>query len=195
MLQTAKKRGRAVTDGGFEHNKLKPAVADPIKCCSNECCCLFWCLPCKVGWWLEDSVGMPFWTGCCCVNVFAARNLLRYQYRLALPNGTDETLEESMKPLLWFYAITNSKELGVLFCPFFLWWQYKFATTTQNMMNCKREGDSPGYLVGHVPAIDQHASLIGGYAGGAVIPTYGADVEMVGQQSQTPMISGSVVGK
>ncbi|CAE7362170.1 unnamed protein product [Symbiodinium microadriaticum] len=39
-------------------------------------------MPCAMGSLLENGMGMPWYMGCCCVNVCTARNLLRYQYRI-----------------------------------------------------------------------------------------------------------------
>lgn len=40
------------------------------------------------------QIGMPFFMGCCCVNMCAARNLIRYQYRIS----GDDFIEELVIP-------------------------------------------------------------------------------------------------
>jgi hypothetical protein len=54
------------------------------------CIYSFVCMPCGVGTALSRSVGMPYWMGCCCVNICAARNIIRYQNRILGSDIMDE---------------------------------------------------------------------------------------------------------
>jgi hypothetical protein len=47
-------------------------------------------MPCGIGTALSRSVGMPFWMGCCCANICAARNVIRYQNRIRGSDIIDE---------------------------------------------------------------------------------------------------------
>ena len=175
MLQTAKARGRAVVNGGRELNVTKPVIAEPIACCSGECCCLFWCLPCKVGSMLQDSMGMPWCTGCCCMSIYGASNLVRYQYRQVVAKGVDEEMEEVVKPYLFYVAAYILGgiwgPLGCLVLPPYLAWMTSFAMTVQNTVNAHSGQSSKGYLVGFTP-----------------------DPISTPTQSEIPMTVGTVVG-
>lgn len=93
LYQTAKARGNPTSNGGNHLNvhqfQTKFGSGD-----AHSCLYSCFCMPCAVGTMLEDSIGMPWYMGCCCVNVPTARNLIRYQYRIY---GKD-TLEECVFP-------------------------------------------------------------------------------------------------
>jgi len=96
MLQTSQQHGNVSIGGGPRFNR-RPwrygvgSMGDDAGQCvySSLCCCA------ATGRALENSMGMPCFMGCCCITPCAARNLVRYQYRL---DGED-LLEEASLPL------------------------------------------------------------------------------------------------
>ena len=192
MLQTAKARGRAVVNGGRELNVTKAVIAEPIGCCSGECFLLFCCLPCKVGSMLQDSMGMPYCTGCCCMTIYGASNIIRYQYRQVVAKGVDEEMEEVIKPYLWTKLAQVPGIQCCVSCAYVAW-MTSFAITVQNTVNARREKSSKGYLVGFTPdplgppmeaQMPMAVGTVVGPAGGAFVPTYGGNVEMAQVQPQ-----------
>jgi hypothetical protein len=131
LYQTSKARGNPTPDGGILHNTgvFKSELGSGS---ASTCLYTFCCMPCAKGTMLEKSVssnnvptlcpywhsfyakwfqmGMPFIIGCCCVNVCATRNLLRYQYRI---RGND-FLEDLVVPLSLSCV---GSTLGGLFAP------------------------------------------------------------------------------
>jgi len=119
MYQTVKSRGPASPTAGFSSNQtpFNPVnkIFDGVSCfegCFNLLYTVF--CPCfKVGNILENSVGMPWCMGCCCVPLFTARNIVRYQYRLSpvikqslcecWPTS-NEFVEECVWPSLLYYT-------------------------------------------------------------------------------------------
>jgi hypothetical protein len=45
---------------------------------------------------MEEAMGMPFWMGCCCMYPCAARNAMRYHYRIR--NDEGECCEDGCVP-------------------------------------------------------------------------------------------------
>lgn len=86
MIQTSLKYGNPTLTRGHFFNTNPWANNRGCECVSasntNLLCYSLCCLPCSVGSTLEVALGMPFVIGCCCVNPFTARNLIRYQYRI-----------------------------------------------------------------------------------------------------------------
>lgn len=103
LYQTTVAKGNPTTDGGaaFNVNNFSPN-SSACDCCM--CCYAFFCLPCSVGTIVNDSVGMPWFIGCCCMNIFSARNVLRYQYRIRRLTGDSDCLEECFWPCLTYVA-------------------------------------------------------------------------------------------
>jgi hypothetical protein len=92
MLQTSVQRGNPFPNAGREANTKPWNTSVPSSLYSNGFSGCFetlgtfifalLCLPCSTGSLMEESVGMPCCLACLCVNPFAARNLVRYQYRV-----------------------------------------------------------------------------------------------------------------
>ena len=102
LYQTTSSLGNPTTDGGFVFNQNSMVGA---KCNCFSCLYATFCLQCSLGTVLNKSVGMPWVMGCCCFNLFNARNVLRYQYRLRPQHGSD-VMEECFIPYM-FYCLTN----------------------------------------------------------------------------------------
>ena len=62
---------------------------------------------CTIGDLLQAAYGMPWCLGCCCVNLFFARNTIRYQYRLKTTSGANECVEECLVPYA-MYCLVNA---------------------------------------------------------------------------------------
>ena len=96
LLQTAHKRGNTSILGGHDANIREfnfffgACSSDPVSCIYSSVCC-----PCSTGNSLHTALGMPFVFGCCCMTPCAARNVLRYQYRLR----GDDISEELLGPI------------------------------------------------------------------------------------------------
>jgi hypothetical protein len=58
------------------------------------------CQQCAVGKIMSKSLGMPYYLACCCMNIFTARNVLRYHYRIQPAFGSD-LFDELLMPLLY----------------------------------------------------------------------------------------------
>ena len=114
LYQTTSIKGNPTTDGGAQFN-TQSFTTTP--CNFVGCLYAFFCLSCSIGTILQDSVGMPFLLGCCCFNLFNARNVVRYQYRIKhRMNSTSDCSEECLLP--WFvYVIANCTL--TFFCPCF----------------------------------------------------------------------------
>jgi hypothetical protein len=72
-----------------------PWIGSPPKDC-NSFMCGYCCLPCMVGRAMEEGVGMPCWMGCMCITPCAARNVMRYHFRVR--NDEDELFEDGIVP-------------------------------------------------------------------------------------------------
>jgi Cys-rich protein (TIGR01571 family) len=111
LYQTTKSYGNPTYNGGRQYNTGRYADAP-----SDGVCCRFlyalFCLPCSVGTALKHGTGMPFWMGCCCTNFCTARNIIRYQNRIA---GNDE-VDECVVPSILLIAFGA----GLLFWPLLL---------------------------------------------------------------------------
>lgn len=64
---------------------------------------------------MQNVFGMPWWMGCCCINIPYFRNAIRYQYRLTTSTENAEWIEECCLPFA-FYECT--KVVGHIFGPF-----------------------------------------------------------------------------
>ena len=96
LLQTSFKRGNTSVSGGYSHNSREFSFF--FGTCSNDvatCCYTSLCVPCATGAALQIATGMPYMLGCCCVTPCAARNIIRYQYRLA----GEELMDELCAPI------------------------------------------------------------------------------------------------
>lgn len=84
LYQTTLKRGIPVNDGGkdFNINEAYP-YCDTSRCEFATCLYAFFCRPCADGDALQKSVGLPWFLGCLFTSNCAARNIARYQYRMA----------------------------------------------------------------------------------------------------------------
>lgn len=81
LYQTTKRNGPASSNGGSVFNSgtfLYSYGSGTFQ----DCLYSFFCMPCAIGTMLDRTMGMPWYLGCCCVNLCAARNLIRYQYRI-----------------------------------------------------------------------------------------------------------------
>ena len=84
MYQTTAAYGNPTPDGGAVKNQGY-FVTQTGNCSARAFLCSCFCFPCAIASTLQMSMGMPFWFGCCCVgnNFCVARNLVRYQFRIA----------------------------------------------------------------------------------------------------------------
>ena len=102
LLQTTAQKGNPTTDGGKRFN------VNPISTAQYNCgACMYasFCMPCSIGSIMSESVGMPFLLGCLCLNLFNAKNIVRYHYRLRGENSSD-CIEECATPFC-FYCVAN----------------------------------------------------------------------------------------
>jgi hypothetical protein len=70
-------------------------MGSPPRDC-NSFMCGYCCLPCTVGKAMEEGVGMPCWMGALCMTPCAARNVMRYHFRVR--NEEDELFEDGIVP-------------------------------------------------------------------------------------------------
>jgi len=99
MYQTVIIKGNPSTDGGSRFN-LKAFSHESTQYSCKECMYAMCCCPCAIGTTLSNTVGMPFFMGCCCVSLCGARNIVRYQYRI----GGDECFDDYCFPVMVFNA-------------------------------------------------------------------------------------------
>ena len=111
LYQTTSQKGNPTTDGGKEFNTNNMLMGD---CNFGACMYACFCMPCSIGTFLQDSVGMPFLLGCCFFNLFNAKNVLRYHYRLRSTAGSD-CMEECFLPYL-MYCCANLLALPLSMC-------------------------------------------------------------------------------
>lgn len=102
LFQTTVLKGNPTTDGGKRFN-VNPMVTAQFSC--GACMYASLCMPCSIGSIMSESVGMPFLLGCCCLNLFNAKNIVRYHYRLRGANSSD-CVEECLTPFC-FYCVAN----------------------------------------------------------------------------------------
>ena len=62
------------------------------------------CSCCAIGDLASAAYGMPWWMGCCCMNLPMARNTIRYQYRLKPTTDLGEFGEECMCPCACYFC-------------------------------------------------------------------------------------------
>ena len=115
MYQTTKAKGNPTSDGGatFNTTKMKPINYWPSNhenFAYNMCCSC--CAKADI---MQNVFGMPWWMGCCCINIPYFRNAIRYQYRLTTSTENAEWIEECCIPFT-FYELT--KVIGHMFGPF-----------------------------------------------------------------------------
>lgn len=102
LLQTSFARGNSTSVGGSHHNVRDFTFY--FGTCAEECRhCIFGnlCCPCAQATSLKTALGMPYFFGCCCVTPCAARNIIRYQYRLR----GDDLMEEFCGPIAGIVAL------------------------------------------------------------------------------------------
>jgi hypothetical protein len=154
IYQTTAVRGNPTHDGGMVHNTLQgpfelPKDRLPIKLCYSFCC-----MPCSVATTMNDAMGMPYWLGFCCVNICAARNLVRYQYRLKPESG--DAVDECIGPAALYCA---GQCLQNTMCPCAgcvvggMLAAYQLDTATK--VEQRRAVSGPGYLFGYTPPPSQ----------------------------------------
>ena len=96
LYQTTKAYGAPAADAGRQFNTgAFTTQASNENCCRN-CMYSLCCCPCAIGTTMSQSVDMPFWMGCCCVNICMARNVVRYQYRI----GGDDCCDDFCVPTM-----------------------------------------------------------------------------------------------
>lgn len=86
LYQTTKQRGNPTPDGGKHANSSAfqfQVGGNSFSDCFCNCIYAACCLPCATGTILNRAIGLPFFFGCCCGNICLARNIVRYQYRIA----------------------------------------------------------------------------------------------------------------
>lgn len=115
LYQTTKNKRNPTSDGGaaFNATKMKPINYWPSNhenFAYNICCSC--CARADI---MQSVFGMPWWMGCCCVNIPQFRNAIRYQYRLTTSTENAEWFEECCLPFA-FYEFT--KIVGHIFGPF-----------------------------------------------------------------------------
>jgi hypothetical protein len=142
--QTAKERGAPVDNGGryTNVNQFVTPLPPPTATVQNymySCCCM----PCAVGDIMERSVSMPWYLGCCCVNVWTARNLMRYQYRI---QGND-VLEELAAPC-GAHFVTNIVQQCVPCAGCVLWAAYATLVTQLGLESTAHAPSRGPYLSG-----------------------------------------------
>lgn len=156
LYQTTSRLGNPTTDGGKAFNTQEMLVA---QCDFSSCMYAFFCMPCSIGTILQNSVGMPWLMGCCCFNLFSARNVLRYQYRLKARNGTD-CMEECFIPYMFYCLLGTCANVVATFCPclypcVFIPFCGAVVATDMAMLReaeMKKGGENKSYLKGYSPA-------------------------------------------
>lgn len=176
--QTAKDFGNPVTNGGrFANVHPFTTRLPPPEASVQEYAYSFCCTPCAIGNIMERSVGMPWYLGCCCVNVVSARNIMRYQYRLK----GDDVMEELVAPCCAHIGTHMAAQV----CPCagcFLWAAYAAVTTQMSL-------ESQGHAPSTVPYLSEsHApSLPPGGSGVVITP-----VAMIEQPTQQQVQIGKI---
>ena len=155
LYQTTKQKGNPTVDGG-RHFNVHPML--PAQCHCGSCMYASVCMPCSIGTILSDSVGMPFLLGCCCFNLFNARNIVRYQYRLRGSSGSD-CVEECLTPFC-IYCVANIIAnivalafpiLYVCLCPALCGVVVGIDVVLQQEAATKKGGERHAYLRGYSP--------------------------------------------
>jgi Cys-rich protein (TIGR01571 family) len=84
MLQTTRHYGRAPMAGVGPEFNLNNRIGVSQRSNENlfyDACYSVFCSRCAVGY-ASMSIGMPFWLGCCCMNVFEVNSAIRYHHRI-----------------------------------------------------------------------------------------------------------------
>lgn len=157
LYQTTAAKGNPTINAGaqFNTNQMVPGGCD-CGMCMYTC----FCMPCSVGTVLDMSVGMPFCLGCCCMNVFSARNVIRYHYRLKRSTDSD-CLEECFLPYATYVALMALS----YFCPcaqYGIWAMLVGVNMSLfNEARAKGSGQNRAYLRGYNPGFTQADVQIG----------------------------------
>ena len=120
MFQTSAQYGNTSHGGGYFSNvrdfnltcgTCKDEIVSDFDGCgvcatnyvghTSLCMYSFICCPCAISEIMDISMGMPSYYGCCCVTPCAARNLIRYHYRVR----GDDILEEMCVPIVASLAL------------------------------------------------------------------------------------------
>lgn len=154
VLQTTAQFGHPHGNVGPEHNYHMFHAVNDEECC-NQCLYATFCLPCAIGTSLSQSMGMPFFLGCCCSNFCIARNLLRYHYRMK----GDDCLEDCLAPYgIFFLTYFLSPFIPCLACCTYPY----FVTMVMLMTNEARvRGNAGAYLT---PTQSRYANAVGAAA-------------------------------
>ena len=86
---------------------------------------------------------MPYYLGCCCMNAFSARNIVRYQYRIK-PTFDEDIYDELLIPLLYVFG-------GLLLCNPIIGMSLQLALSVQLFREVKvrPKCESKRYLSGY----------------------------------------------
>lgn len=103
MIQTTTAYGLPTQDGGRMRN-VNQFTTEAGNCTCGTCMYSLFCCPCAIGSTMEKAIGMNFWFGCCCVNMCTARNVVRYQYRLAGDDCCDDFCAPTCGAILTYYC-------------------------------------------------------------------------------------------
>ena len=96
LYQSTKAYGNPTVNGGKVYNKQRFARPENDEGFLKRLCCAIFCTQCTAGAAMERGVGMPFWMGCCCMNMCTARNIIRYQHRVVGNDCIDECILPSL---------------------------------------------------------------------------------------------------
>ena len=162
LYQTTKLYGPPSIDSGSNFNVgswIHPFGSANFQ----DCLCSFFCMPCAMGKLMEETMGMPWCMGCCCVNVCAARNLIRYQYRIR----GNELVEECTIPygLKCYGNMTNSSFMWFALCGIFVAASMQQLQEVQARSNQRQTLSNPSipsarYLVRERdPSLSSHADV------------------------------------
>mmetsp|Transcript_9388 Transcript_9388/g.12999 ORF Transcript_9388/g.12999 Transcript_9388/m.12999 type:complete len:313 (+) Transcript_9388:86-1024(+) len=151
LYQTTAVKGNPTTDGGaqFNTNPMSPGGCD-----CGMCLYTCFCMPCSVGTVMDMTVGMPFLLGCCCMNVFSARNVIRYHYRLKGSTNSD-CREECFVPYATYVCLLAAS--FCIPCAQYGIWAMLVAVNMAlfNEAKAKGPGHSKAYLRGYNPGFSQ----------------------------------------
>ena len=144
-------------------------MTSEMGCDCLSCLKTCFCMCCVVGDIVQNSNGMPWYLGCCCVDIFYARNTVRYHYRLNTTTGANECMEECLVPYVFYCLISSITSAFPGLQPIAYCQWMALVTIAMNLnqeVKIKSPGNvSKGYLVG--------------YSGGQPAPQVGTVIEMV----------------
>lgn len=114
LYQTTVAKGNPSRSGGLPFNTN---VFPPIETNANFSRWLkaFCCMPCSQGDILYHAVGMPYFLGCCCMNLFTTRNIFRYQYRIK-PHSGDDVVDECLFPTGMVFLNSACQQIPCFSC-------------------------------------------------------------------------------